>query len=138
MRSTTVTTMTLRKLQKKNCKIVTFLKPIGKSSTCDCFLFYFCLVLFEIGDPFAVPAQRAGGEQAIVRGLYHVGTAGGKGGYRDEAGLCAYLISAEQVQPVELVCGYETLDFIEEGQRVKWAQFRFQTVCNEPYRMPVS
>src|SRR3569833_4652985 len=95
--------MTLSTLHRKNCKIVTFLQPFRKSSACYSFLFNCCLMVFEIGDAFAVAAKRAGREEAVAAGLDQIGTAGSECRYRNESGLGMNVIAAEEIDSIEFV-----------------------------------
>ena len=92
---------------------------------------------FEIDEAFAVATQRAGGEEAIVGGLYEVGPAGSECGDRNESGLGAYFVSTEEIQPVEFVGGDEAFDFVEESERIEWAEFWFEPVGDEPHGVTV-
>src|SRR3569833_1903150 len=130
--------MTLSKLHRKNCNIVTFLKPFGKSSACNCFLSYFGLMFFEIADSFAVAAQRAGSEEAIVAWLHQVGTARCECGYRNKSGLGVNVIATEEIDAIKLVRRNKALDLVENGERVKRADSRFESLGCEPDCVAVS
>src|SRR5262249_31764393 len=112
-------------------------KAFRKCSTCYRFLFYFGLMLFQVANAFAVPAQSARGEEAVVAGSHQIWAAGGECRDRNESGLGADFISAKETQPIQFVCGYETFNFIEERQWIEWAQFGLEAIRDKPHGMAV-
>src|SRR5579862_1027020 len=137
MRRMTVTTTTLSKLHRKNCKSVTRVQPLLQSDSFDCcgFCQFVCLVFVEFLECSAVAAEGSGGEEPVVRGNDVVDA--GDGRKRHEAGFGGNVIAAEKVKPVQLVAGHEALDFIENGKRIERTKFGLEAVGCKPDGMAI-
>ena len=74
----------------------------------------------------------------MCAGLIDSGAWCSQGCDRNKSRLGRNVIAAEQIQSIELVSGHETLDLIENSERIERAQLWFEIVCREPDCMAVS
>ena len=80
------------------------------------------LVLLQVGEHGGVAAERAGGEESVVRGQHEIAAVAdlhemGRGG-----GLQVLVVAAEQLQAEQVVAGDEALDLVENGEGIEGAE----------------
>src|SRR3954470_10825289 len=142
MRKITTTTMIFSKLQRKNQKIVTERQPLlrnallfllvilsepseskdlhfGPSGHSNLIrsrlrqLRLFGLMHIQIHQSPRIAAQGSGGKQGIVRRHDQFGMRLGERSQRDKAGFGAHIVTAEKIEPVELVRWHQAVNFVQ-------------------------
>src|ERR1700753_1130908 len=95
------------------------------------------LIVLQVGEHGRVASKGARGEQRIVRGENQVAAAADLNERGRGSWLQMLVVAAEKLQAKKIVAGNQSLDLIENRERIEWAELGFEIVGSQPDGMAI-